>query len=374
MARLENLADVEAKVAGQPAIDGVVQSLRKTGRFDASAVGTNTVSAVSIMLDADNKPLAGNVHRRFCAVNDSCMGVCAQRRGGERRTIQTAGEQCADENLRTIIDSLGAKPQNTLMIYVGDTDNIGFVDEIDRDFDKYQSLSTSTIGVKEMSGFNAFFAAEGDTINNDEVTTLGRHLADCCDINLQFESEDGRQVMGFMHLNRFNMLGKDNLQHDYKGKKVGVFEYFLKQALEHYNADVASVQVRIAAATKREDYDYQFKSAVGQSTDVQAVDERFPGWVRMRDESGMPFITNTKRAFWRPGRSFDPDDVWLIDMRAMLRWQMDQVLNPDQIAWEGVISPGDLTNGHASNTRSLTHPYKNGRDGYFTAWASRLQI
>lgn len=301
---------------------------------------------------------------------EACTKTCALHSSLIERAQANIDAKCADENLTQVITELGTHPENIFMVGVT-ADGVGFADEVDDDKEKYPYKANEKADVKELAGFNAFFAREGDTIAGDEVVALGRRLADCGDINLEFLDKDGNKVMGFMHMTKPNLQGEGALKYEYKGEKIGSFEYFLRSAMDHYGADLSSVQVRVAAAIRPENYsNYTF-------TDEAQMDDPktgFPGWKVMVNEKGEGFIRNRNNTNWKPGDPFDPSDKWIIDFEAMLRWQMARVkdLKPDQINWEDAIDAGDKGSPHASNTRGRENPDINGRDAYFTAWASHL--
>lgn len=344
----------------------IIDNLNETGLFDAKVVGSNTVSAISIM--GEHEELAGNVLRRICTLGgEACAQTCVLHQGVIERAQVDIDGKCADENLAQVIEKLGLRPENVFMVGVG-KDNIGFLDQVDQDREKYKYTISSVTGLKELPGFDAFFSAEGDTVAGDEVYALGRRLADCGDVNIEFVDRDGRRVMGFVHMSKPNLQGEGAQRYDYNGQKVGSFEYFLRTALDHYGGHISTVDIRVAAAIKPEHYVWKFQSEA-------EMDERgFIGWEDTLDEEGKPLLKNQSNPDSQPGQPFDPNDEWFADFPAMLRWQMAQLkdLKPDQINWEGAIDPGDTGSDHASNHRGKTNPGANGRDAYFTAWADKI--
>lgn len=361
----------------------VVEKLNKSGLFDAKTVGPNTVSAISIM--GEKEVLAGNVLRRLCKLGDHvartemdprpdknpCQEGCLVHRQLIELANRNIEQKCADENLVEVVSELGVRPENVFMIGVT-ADSVGFADEVDANPEKYPYKINPKTGIKELAGFNAFFARESDTIAGDEVMVLGRRLADCGDINLEFTDKDGNRVMGFMHMTKGNLQGEGAQKFDYSGQKAGSFEYFLRTAMDHYSADLSNVRVRVAAAIRPENYLYFFKNGEAQMEDPK---DGFPGWKNMLNEKGERFIRNRNNPEWEPGQSFDSSDGWTVDFEAMLRWQIAQVdgLKPDQVNWEDAIDPGDQGSPHASNTRGKVNPDINGRDAYFTAWVDKLK-
>lgn len=340
------------------------EALALSDSLEARPVGPNTVSVVSSM--GENEKLAGNVLRKLCSVGgEVCTQTCVLQQNIVDRAEMNQDGKCADENLNEVIDMLGYNPEGVIMVRAVD-DRIGFADEAD-DNPEFYPISTSPVtGAKELHGFNAYFAREDDTINGDRVEAIGTHMADCGDINLEFQDGAGQKVMGFIHLTRKNLQGKEALEHDYDGRKVGSFESFLRTAMDHYDADLSSVNIRVAAAIKPENFKYTF-------TGEPKLDELFPGWKTMSDEVGKPLALNRSNPNWEPGKPFSPDDVWEMDFRGMVRWQMNQLpeLSQDQIDWDGTIDPGDIESQHASNTSSSRGANRKGRDAYFVAWADK---
>jgi hypothetical protein len=333
--------------------------------LEIKTVGPNTISAISIM--GEKEQLAGNVLRRLCKLGgEACAKECQLHRGLIDLAQASIDAKCADDNLVQVINELGTRPERVFMVGVT-ADNIGFADEVDTNPDKYPYKINPNTGVKELVGFNAFFAREGDTVAGDELDALGRRLADCGDINIEFTDQHGKKVMGFMHMTKPNLQGEGAVKYEYDGQEVGSFEYFLRTAVEHYGADLSSVEIRVAAAIKPEHYIYRF-------TEEAKIDEHFPGWKTMRADTGEPIIRNINNPDWQPGQPFNPGDKWEGNFPAMIKWQMAQVteLKPEQINWEDAIDAGDRGNQHASNHRGYADKTWSGRDAYFTVWFNRL--
>jgi len=349
-------------------IDKKVEALNAAGLFDAKAVGPNTISAISIM--GQHESLSGNVLRRLCKLGGvACQHACYLDEDIIETVKGEVAAKCADGNLVEAILELGTKPKNVFMVGVT-ADGVGFADEVSIKPEKYPYSVNGKTGIKELPGFNAFFAKEDDLIEGEPVTALGRRLADCGDINLDFVDQDGRSVMGFMHMTKPNLQGEGAQRYEYQAKKVGSFEYFLRSALEHYGADINTVSIRVAAAIRPEHYVWCFDSE-------EDMDKKgFVGWKDTLDEAGKPLLKNQSNPDWRQGQPFDQKDVWFADFPAMLRWQMAQVreLKPEQIDWEEAIDPGDKDSSHASNYRSKSNPDADGRDGYFTVWADKIAV
>lgn len=343
-----------------------VKTLENTGIFEVKPVGSETISAISIM--GEKPQLAGNVLRRLCKFGgEACQQTCQLHHDIVEMAKAAEDKSCADANLKQTIELLGAKPGNVLMVGVG-KDSIGFADEIDHQPNKYQFGISPVTSLKELPGYDAFFVREGDKVAGSEVQVLGRRLADCGDVNLELTDNQGRRVMGFMH------MSKPNLQpgaYEYEGRKVGSFEYWLLSALDHYQADIKSVQIRVAAAIKPRHYTWQFEDEDGIAA------SGFAGWLDIKDEDDQPKLLRILGdRYWKPGKPFSPKAKWVVYFPQMIQWQMDQVigLKPEQINWEGAIDPGDEDSQHASNYRGRSNPDANGRDAYFTAWTDKLQL
>jgi len=368
------------KMSSESSNQSETSTEKQSDLLEIRTVGPNTISAISIM--GENEVLAGNVLRRLCKLGDHvartemdprpddkknpCEAGCIIHRQIIERAQKNWEQRCADENLVQVIFELGTKPENVFMVSVT-ADSVGFADEVDQKPDEYPYKVNAATNIKELPGFNAFFVREGDRINGDEVVALGRRLADCGDINLEFADKDGKKVMGFMHMTKGNLHGEGHLQFVHDGARVGSFEYFLRTGLDHYGADISSVNIRVAAAIKPEHYDYTFR-------DEEHIQKEFPGWLTMLDEQGRSLLINTARPKWHMGEQFDPDDGWKVNFQAMLRWQITKVqdLKSQQVNWEGFIDAGDEDSQHASNHRGYSNPIWNGRDAYFTAWKDKL--
>jgi hypothetical protein len=146
--------------------------LRQTDLFDVKTVGPNTISAISIM--GEHEKFAGNVLRRLCKLGgEACAQTCALHQEIIEKTQENIDQKCADENLQQVIYKLGTDPENVFMVGVT-ADNIGFADEVDKASDKYPYKVNPVTDVKELTGFNAFFARKGDTIGDEEIVVLGR--------------------------------------------------------------------------------------------------------------------------------------------------------------------------------------------------------
>ena len=179
---------------------------------------------------ANTSNYAGNVLRRLCELGgEACAQTCALHQGIIERAPANTDKKCADDNLVEVVSKLGMKPGNILMVGVT-ADGIGFADEVDNNFDKYPYKMNENTNVKELPGFNAFFARQGDQIGGDEVVALGRRLADCGDVNLEFIDHEGKNVMGFMRMTKPNLQAKVPKNTIIKVKKSALLNTFYAPA------------------------------------------------------------------------------------------------------------------------------------------------
>jgi hypothetical protein len=346
------------KTAG--ASSKAVEKLKQKPLLDVKPVGDKAISAISIMGEQD--ALAGNVLRRLCNVGgEACAKTCQLHAKIAELAQARIDKTCADQNLLEIVSELGINRGNVLMVGVG-KDNIGFADQVESKREEYPYTISPVTAIKELSGFDAFFAREGDKIGGSEIQALGRRLADCGDINLEFTDSQGRCVMGFMHLSKPNLQGGSQVKYEHRGQPAGVFKYWLGAALDHYDADISSVKVRVAAAIDGQNYTYH-------PDNDSKVDERFPGWRELG-------LISTTDGLVGEGQSTAGQELHM-DFRGMIKWQLDQVegLDDSQVEWEGVINPADSDSQHASNLRATRgKELPEGRDAYFTAWADKVQL
>jgi hypothetical protein len=281
---------------------------------------------------------AGNVLRRLCGLGGTaCADVCQKLEGYDNRIEKL----CADENLAAILDELAVPADKVLMVGVT-ADKVGFYDKLD----EYGSaVTTNSVGVRQLAGYNAFFAKASEGV------ALGARLADCGFAAIEFNDQDNELVRGFVHLTRTNLQGESALKFEVDGKPAGSFEYFLHEALVHYGGDIESVKVRLTAAIRAENFEYTFKD--------KGPEELFPGWM----EQGL--LKNVSDPNWYEGQSINPEDIWQPQNREMLNWQiMRSGIKADQLVEEGMIDPGDLEIGHASNHAGAHGKMPDARDAY----------
>jgi hypothetical protein len=366
-------------------LDRKVGVINEGGLFDAKPVGHDTLSAISIM--GQHEALAGNILRRLCKLGgEACAQTCAIHQGLAERSEHNLDKKCADANLSEVVAKLGLRPENVLMVGVTgkrEENRIGFADEVDANIEKYKFSISPVTDIKELPGFNSFFAAEDDSVAGNEIYALGRRLADCGDINIEYTNKEGRKIMGFMHMTRTNLEGEGHHQNRRPGVPFDEpsYRFFMQSAFDHYGLpDEQGIDVRISAAIKQEHFEYKFDTQ-------QKMDELFPGWENNETvfTPYKQFIKNSTDPTWKYGDDFEPTDKFQVDFRGMLEWQIrrfdpvvDQTrvngkpLRGQEIDWEGVIDPGDSSSSHASNARGKKDQDKDGRDAYLTIWAKRI--
>jgi hypothetical protein len=319
--------------------------LGKTELFDDFAVSNETAVEISRMRmpsgsgeAPNNELLAGNVLRRLCALGGA---ACAAECQLAQDKLIYEPRWCADDNLGNLLETMKLKPEDVLMVGVT-KDKVGFYDQLNT----YESdVSVNSLGVRELPGFNAFFAKD------TEHVALGARLADCGFAAIEMIAGDGELVRGFVHLTRPNLQGETALKFEVEDKPAGSFEYFLHEALEHYGADKDSVRVRLTTAIKGENSPYHF----GEKT----PDDLFPGWFEQE------LLKNVSNPEWKLGDSLNDSDVWEPDFQSMMEWQiLRSGINPSQLVTEDIVDAGDLELGHASNHAGKHGKIAEGRDLY----------
>jgi hypothetical protein len=319
---------------------------------DSFSVGEASLALITRMrqpVEPGQEPsrelLVGDVLRRTCRIGGTaCAGEGCQMRTAEE--FDNFSRLCSDLNLRDVTQNrLGIQPENLLMVGVT-ADSVGFYDEL---ASYTGQTNTNSVGIRELPGFNAFFARASESV------ALGARLADCGFAAIEFKDSEGESVIGFAHLTRPNLQGESKLGFEVNGQPAGSFGYFLHKALEHYGGDISSVKVRLAAAIKGENFRRTFQSA------EKGPEKYFPGWL----EQG--FLSNVSNPNWQPGDDINPEDIWEPRYREMIRWQiMRSGIEPSQLDETGTIDPADLEGGHASNQagkHDKTIP--EARDAYF---------
>ena len=98
--------------------------------------------------------LAGDIQQRTCKRGGAaCFASGCQA----PEAYSNTDKLCSDRNLKDIADRMGIKVEDILLTRV--TGNaVGFYDELDT----YEGLKQNSVGVRELPGYNAFFAKESD--------------------------------------------------------------------------------------------------------------------------------------------------------------------------------------------------------------------
>ncbi len=312
---------------------------------DSFAVGEDTLAYITRMREPvapgevpKRELLVGDILRRTCALGGTaCAGNGCQAPEG----FSNNDKLCSDLNIKDITERLNIKAEDLLMVGVT-ADGVGFYDQIESYGD---NVKTNSVGIRELPGYNAFFAKASEKV------VLGARLADCGFAAIEFKDHDGEDVQGFVHLTRPNLQGESKLGFEIDGEPAGCFEYFMHEALEHYGGDVDSVKVHLIAAIKAENFQHTFKD--------KGPEDLFPGWY----DQGL--LVNTSNPDWKPGDEIRPDDVWEPQYREMVRYQiMRSGIKPEQLSEENMIDPADLELGHASNHAGAHGKMPDARDAY----------
>lgn len=318
--------------------------------FVQAPVADNVEHAITNVRNTEGEPGAGNILRRACrwAGEGACKQVCQlsveTTTSGEIADL-LAKRACADLNLVHAFNELGLEPKEVLMVGVT-ANQVGFADRLD----EYDGMIQNPHGWRELAGFNAFFAREG------EVDALGRRLADCADLNFEFKDSEGNTVFGFEHGTRTDMFGSSRFAFEKDGKKVSFTEYVLREAVDHYGADPASINVKLAAAIQGHNFTKHFTSR-------EQMEEHLPGWY----EDG--FVRNASNPDWQPGDPVVPEDTWEADTRGMIQRDAKEAMEAldvpaENFSMEGIIDPGDSKGVHSSH--QFSDQYGDTRDLYIT--------
>lgn len=314
-------------------------------------IGQHSQHAITKMRDESGSLAVGNVLRRTCekVEDEACKASCqlAQQCGRlASREADNTDKACADLNLLSAIEDLQLKPEEVLMVGVT-ANKVGYADEMD----SYDTQPTDNpYGWKELPGYNAFFA------RTSEVSALGRRLADCADLNFEFEDSEGNTVIGFEHGTRTNMFGSSEYPFELNGEKVNFTEYVIGSAIDHYGADPASFRIKLAAAIQGHNFTRHF-------VDREKMEELFPGW----HKDG--YLKNVTNPDWVEGDPVDEKDTWQADTRSMIIDNIKTAMRnfgiPDEnFDTEGIIDPGDTQGVHSSH--QFSKKYGATRDLYIT--------
>lgn len=315
-------------------------------------IGQRTEQVISQLQDEEGSPATGNVLRRVCqyAGEGACKQAC--HLAVETATSDVVAEAlaertCADLNLLRALKEIDLLPEDVLM--VGATaDNIGYVDELSN----YDGLVFNPNGWRELPNFNAFFGRE------DEIGGIGCRMADCADINFEFEDRAGRTVLGFEHGTRTNMYGPDQYAFERGGRKMSFTKYVLLDAIEHYGVDPATIHINLMSAIKGENNEWHFD-------DPAKIEELLPGW------RAAGFLKNVTKPGWQPGQTVDSADIWQADTRGMIINDIEKAMYELGIPSENldktdVLDPNESNGRHSSHKSSYLMGSLESRDLYIT--------
>jgi hypothetical protein len=303
----------------------------------------------------------GNILRRTCeaAGELSCQAVCQLRGNDPEEYERNEFRKCADRNLRQGLDELGIAPGDVLMVAVTG-DEVGFGDKL-ADYQQDGLQSKNPEGWTELKGFNAFFA------RYFEGPAIGSRLADCAHLEFEFLDKFGNTVVGFQHGTRTNMRGeskqgsqalvKDKPGFDADGEPASYTEHVLSRAIEHYEADPDTINIRLGSSIKAENFTKKFPNR-------EKMENVFPGWL----EAG--FLHNTTNPNWKPGDTIIDTDEWAADARGMILHDIEQTMNrlgipKENFTREDMVDPADTDGEYSSNQNKAK--YGDTRDLYLVA-------
>jgi hypothetical protein len=331
------------------------------GEIKRFPISDQTEAAITQMRDTEGELQIGNVLRRTCqwAGENVCQQECLLAKDWQVHEQDTVAEteiaealnsrHCSDLNNWRALQRLGLPPKNVLMVGVTGN-NIGFADALD----SYEGVRQNPFGWRELPGFNAFFARSGE-----ELDGIGRRLADCADLNFELKDGDGKTVFGFAHGTRTNMRGRTAYEFEKDGERMSYSELVLREAVDHYGADIATFKIKLTAAISGPNFKRQFASR-------EQMEEHMPGWY----EDG--FLMNATNPQWRPGDPVVETDEWWADSRDMIMRDVYQALRNvggmDAIQQfstaSGIIDPAQTRGKHSSH--QFAGLYGETRDLYIT--------
>lgn len=322
------------------------------------SVAGETMHSISSIRDTEGNRDQGNMLRRLCEYGGvACKAECIlagdyfDNYAFDTTSREIVGDAiaektCADMNLRSAIRKLGLKPEEVLMVGVTDS-NVGFADEIP---ETQADIIDNRYGWKELPGYDAFFS------RTSEVSALGRRLADCVDLNFEFEDSEGQTVFGFEHGTRSNMTGSSAYRFEKDGQHISFTEYTLRNVIEHYGTDPKSIHIKLAAAIQGSNFTWNFDSA-------EKMEKYLPGW----REDG--FLVNATNPDWKAGDPILETDTWEADTRRMIERDINEAMQNldiphDNLDTDGAIDPAETSGVHSSFKQSAV--YGDSRDLYIT--------
>lgn len=328
-----------------------IEQLQHKG-FKIAKVGRVALSAIS-ELDA-----VGNVLARVCpscpvkvpstGIAEHCQNACQVKPDAVLRSNEPS--HCAEVNLHLALDKLNVDPKKVIFAdALGNS--VGFED-LFSEYEYWQIGIQHPRGWRQVYGFSAFFA------DADKAPVIGRGLADCGDLNVEFATPDGRIIIGYVHLTRPNQAyGKSCYAFTYKGRNVSYVEYALRQAADHYGMDTDSCNLSLRTALKAEDFAWHFDCE-------DTMEHYLPGWAeegRILDaQTGAPIA---------PGEPVDENRLLLADARGLFIDNIYAAMTSMGIAQRQldldnlIDTKNDLK--HSSHSRAIELGLKDSRDGYF---------
>lgn len=324
-------------------------------------IGNTVVRCCTIHSSAVEEGLASGLDKNQAteAANLMCRTQCELRdlTVPEYRTKGTV--DCPEKNTHDAYVRLGVEPNQAITVAV--TGNgVGFDDMFSSYVDQGVA-GTNPEGWREARGFNAFFV---DT--SSDTRAIGRRLADCGDLNIEFQTKDGRTIIGFMHLTRPNQMMGKGVDRFGADRDQSYFEYAMRLALSHYGeVDLGTVSLSLRTAIEAHDFVKRFSS-------TEAMEGHLPGWY----DDGL--LKNTSNPEWKAGDEHNPDDVWHADFKGIvmrdLHEGMENIgLNQGQLDVDEMVDTMHSPE-HSSHERAKTEDKPDTRDLYVTVCNSARTI
>lgn len=312
-------------------------------------VGQDAEIFISRLSGTEEAPeYVGNILRRTCVgVGESaCANSCALRDFEPTAYVANDEKACADANLRDAFWGIGLRPSEVLMVAVTG-DKVGFADKLD-DYTQAGEVKQNPEGWKEIPGYNAFFAREG------EAKGIGSRLADCAHISFEFQDKDGKTVFGFEHGTRPNMMGSSAYKFELDGKKVSYTEFVLASAIAHYDAKPESMKIRLSSSIQPQNFVKHFESEAQREGHI-------PGWF------ADGFAKNVSDPNWTEDGPYNKGDIWEADSRGLILRDITQAMEhlsipKSALRADEMLDPAD-TDGEFSSYENRAK-YGDSRDLY----------
>lgn len=325
--------------------------VKPVGESSRSAITKlNGIGNVVVRCCTEFSRVAGEKERD--AATRYCREQCSLRPLSPDDYQQYAEISCPEKNTLVAYKELDIKPEEAITIAVTGNE-VGFDDEFD-DYVVEGVAGVNPEGWKEAKGFNAFFAD-----SSKGVRALGRRLADCGDLNIEFKTTDGRTIIGFMHLTRPGQtVGQTRYKFGPEDRPVSFFEHALGEALSHYGeTDVSSVSLRLRTAIEAQDFVKHFDSK-------EAMEGHVPGWY----EDG--FLENVSNPRWSEGDPHDESDMWHADFKGIVTRDIVEGMNKFGLKQEQLDMTDMLDTmhdpSHSSHERAMRNSKPDTRDLYIT--------